>query len=130
MARNTRTYSDLDFNFMAHPVSGDVTVKYDIDAVKQSIKSLVMTKNFERPFRSSIGSQVNALLFEPSSPITSAMIERTIRDVIDSYEPRVDLLDVKVTYSPNNNSVYVTIYFKLKNTESPLSFNLILERTR
>ena len=130
MARNTRTYSDLDFNFMAHPVSGDVTVKYDVDAVKQSIKSLVMTKNFERPFRSSIGSQVNALLFEPSSPITSAMIERTIRDVIDSYEPRVDLLDVKVTYSPNNNSVYVTIYFKLKNTESPLSFNLILERTR
>jgi phage baseplate assembly protein W len=115
---------------MAHPVSGDVTVKYDVDAVKQSIKSLVMTKNFERPFRSSIGSQVNALLFEPSSPITSAMIERTIRDVIDSYEPRVDLLDVKVTYSPNNNSVYVTIYFKLKNTESPLSFNLILERTR
>jgi phage baseplate assembly protein W len=130
MARNTRTYSDLDFNFMAHPVSGDVTVKYDVDAVNQSLKSLIMTKNFERPFRSSIGSQVNALLFEPSSPITSAMIERTIRDVIDSYEPRVDLLDVKVTYSPNNNSVYVTIYFKLKNTESPLSFNLILERTR
>lgn len=130
MSRNTRTYSDIDFNFLPHPRTKDVTVKYDEEAVKQSIRSLIMTKNFERPFRSSIGSQVNALLFEPVSPLVSLMIEKSIRDAIYNHEPRVDLLDVKVAYTPENNGVYVTVYFKLKNTQTPLTVNLILERTR
>lgn len=130
MARNTRTFSDLDFNFLAHPATGDVTVRYDENAIKQSIRNLILTRNFERPFRSDIGCQVKALLFEPITPILSAMIERTISDTITNFEPRVNLLGVSVRFSPENNDAYITIAFKIKNTQTPLSVNLILERTR
>lgn len=127
---NTRTFSDLDLAFGMHPVSKDVTKKYDENAVKQSIRNLILTKNFERPFRSDIGSQVKNLLFEPMSPLTSAMIKKTIENTINSYEPRANLLDVSVLLSPDNNSVYVTIVFRIINTSTPISIDLFLERTR
>lgn len=130
MARNTRTYTDLDFNFIAHPRTGDVTVRIDEEAVKQSIRNLVMTRNFERPFRSYLGCQVMGLLFEPMSPLLTTMIEKTIGDTITNYEPRAVLLGVSVKYSPENNSVYVTVTFRIKNTTAPITINLILERTR
>jgi phage baseplate assembly protein W len=127
---NTRTFSDLDLAFGMHPVSKDVTKKYDENAIKQSIRNLILTKNFERPFRSDIGSQVKNLLFEPMSPLTSAMIKKTIENTINSYEPRASLLDVSVLLSPDNNSVYVTIVFRIINTSTPISIDLFLERTR
>jgi phage baseplate assembly protein W len=105
-------------------------VRFDEEAIKQSIRNLILTRNFERPFRSYIGSQVNTLLFEPISPLLSNMLERTIGDCINSYEPRVNLIAVNVVFSPENNDAYVTITFKIINTQTPLSVNLILERTR
>jgi phage baseplate assembly protein W len=130
MAKNTRTFTDLDFNFLSHPKTNDVTSRFDEEAIKQSIRNLILTRNFERPFRSYIGSQVNTLLFEPISPLLSNMLERTISDCINNYEPRVNLIAVNVTFSPENNDVYVIITFKIINTRTPLSVNLILERTR
>jgi phage baseplate assembly protein W len=129
MARNTRTYTDLDFNFVRHPRSGDASTRSDEEAIKQSIRNLVMTRNYERPFRSYLGSQVTALLFEPTTPLL-AMMERAISDVINNFEPRAELLGVECIVSPENNSMYVTITFKIRNTETPISVNLILERTR
>ena len=128
--RNTRTFTDLDFNFLLHPKTKDVSTRSNEEAIKQSIRNLIMTKNFERPFRSEIGCQIQSLLFEPMSPLLSAMMERTISDVINNHEPRVTLLQVSVAFSPENNDAYVSVYFKIKNTETPLNINLILERTR
>lgn len=130
MARNTRTFTDLDFNFLLHPKTGDVSTRYDEEAIKQSIRNLILTRNFERPFRSEVGCQATSLLFEPSSPMLATLVEKSIEDVINNYEPRATLLDVKAMFSPENNSMYVTITFKIKNTETPISVNIILERTR
>lgn len=130
MARNTRTYKDLDFNFTLHPKTKDVSVKYDEEAVKQSIRSLILTRNFERPFRSEIGSQITNLLFEPASPLVTAMIEKSVRDVINNYEPRAVLLDVTVGYKEDYNELIVSILFKIRNTSAPISVDVILERTR
>lgn len=130
MTRNTRTYTDLDFNFLSHPKTKDVTTRSDDEAVKQSIRNLILTRNYERPFRSYLGSQVNQLLFEPMSPLLTTMLEKSISDVINNFEPRAVLLGVSVSYSPENNSMYVTVSFKIKNTTRPLTVNLILERTR
>lgn len=130
MAKNTRTFSDIDMAFFANPVSKDVSRKYDVNAIKQSIKNIVMTKNFERPFHSDIGSQISTLLFEPITPILKATIKKTIINAITAYEPRVRLLDVTVLLSPDNNSVYVTIIFTIVNTSTPVSVDLFLERTR
>ena len=130
MARNTRTFSDLDFNFLKHPVTSDVSTRYDEEAIKQSIRNLILTKNFERPFRSNIGSQIKALLFEPISPLLANMLQNVIANTINNHEPRVDLLDVDVKFSPENNDAYVTIVFRIRNTQTPLTVNLLLERTR
>ena len=125
-----RTFSDLDLNFTANPVTKDVSKKYDENAIKQSIKNLILTQNFERPFRSDIGSQIKTLMFEPITPMLSALIKKTIQNTITSYEPRANILDISVLLSPDNNGVYVTIVFAIVNTSTPISVDLFLERTR
>lgn len=130
MARNTRTFSDLDFNFTAHPVTKDVTRKYDEEAIKQSIKNLVMTQNYERPFHSEIGSMVRGLLFEPTTPMLPIMLKRAITDTIVNFEPRAILNDVIVRFVPDSNDLAVTIEFTIINTTRPAVVNLVLERTR
>ena len=126
----TRTFSDLDLNFTANPVSKDVSRKYDENAIKQSIKNLILTKNFERPFRSDIGSQIKTLMFEPITPMLSALVKKTIQNPLNSYEPRANILDISVLLSPDNNGIYVTIVFAIVNTSTPISVDLFLERTR
>lgn len=130
MARNTRVFSDIDFNFTRHPVSGDLTRRLDDAAVKQSIKNLIMTNHFERPFHSEIGSPVMTLLFEPMTPLTTHMVRRSIIDLISNFEKRVQLLGVEVIDAEDNLSLYVTITFRIVNTERPLTLDLVLERTR
>lgn len=130
MARNTRIFSDLDLNFTAHPVTGDITRRFDENAVKASLKNLILTSNYERPFHSEIGSPVRALMFEPASPMLANLLKRAIIDVVNNFEPRVKLDDVAVNFSPENNSVYISIYFRIVNSERPLTLDLVLERTR
>lgn len=130
MPTNTRTFTDLDLNFTAHPVNKDVSIKYDEQAIKQSVKNLILTKNFERPFHSEIGSQVRGLLFEPVTEMSVAIIKRSIVDVIRNYEPRVLLVDVFVSVRPDENYVDIRIVFKIVNTATPIELTLTLERTR
>jgi phage baseplate assembly protein W len=130
MARNTRTFTDLDLNFTRHPITDDVSVKFDEQAIKQSVKNLVLTNHYERPFHPEIGSEVKALLFEPANPMTSIMLKQAIVNTINNYEPRVRLIDVIVRGSIDNNTIYVSIEFTIINTTSPITVDLVLERTR
>ena len=130
MPSNTRTFSDLDLNFTPHPVTGDVGFKYDENAVKQSVKNLVLTQNFERPFHSEIGSTIRSLLFEPATPMTKEILRKTISDTITNFEPRVELIDVMINYRQDDTSVDVRITFKVRNAFTPIDVSLTLERTR
>lgn len=130
MARNTRIFSDLDLNFTAHPVTGDVSMRYDENAIKAAVKNLVLTQNYERPFHSEIGSPVHALLFDLSTPLLAVTLQRVIADLINNHEPRVSLISVTPKVSPDNNSVYITIIFNILNTQRPITLDLVLERTR
>ena len=130
MARNARNFSDLDLNFTAHPVTKDITRRYDDNAIKQSLRNLILTANYERPFHSEIGSQVRSLLFEPASPMLAVSMRKAIFDLINNFEPRVELIDVLVDFNPDVYYIHVTIEFKIANTERPLTLDLVLERTR
>lgn len=130
MARNTRLFSDLDLNFTAHPVTGDIIRRFDENAIKQSVKNLLMTRNFERPFHSEIGSPIRALLFEPPGPMFTVMMERAILDVINNFEPRVEVTEIRVDDFSDANAVGVSIEFKIINTQRPITIDLALERTR
>lgn len=130
MARNTRIFSDLDLNFTAHPVTKDITRRYDENAVKSALKNLVQTANYERPFHSEIGSQIRSLLFEPSSPLLAQTLRQAIIDLVTNFEPRVRLLEVYTSFTPDNNSLSVRIDFTIVNTTQPLTVDILLERTR
>lgn len=130
MARNTRTFSDLDFNFTAHPVTGDIVRRFDEQSIKNALKNLILTSNYERPFHSEIGSPINRLLFEPATPMLQVMMQRAITDTVENFEPRVELLNVDVVVSEDEYTVYVTIEFRIINTTQPLTLDLTLERTR
>lgn len=130
MANNTRTFSDIDLTFSKHPVTDDIVKKYDDYAIKQSIKSLVLTKNYERPFHSEIGSPLLALMFEPVSPASAQLIKKVIEQTIINFEPRVVLTEVQVKFSPDNNAVYASITYSIINTTTPQTLNLTLKRTR
>jgi phage baseplate assembly protein W len=130
MARNTRLFTDIDLNFTAHPVTKDITRRFDDNAIKASVKNLLLTRNFERPFHSEIGSPIRALLFELPGPMFTVMLQRAIIDVINNFEPRVEIIDVRINDASDNNAVYVTLEFKIVNTERPITLDLTLERTR
>lgn len=123
-------FSDLDLNFGLHPVTHDVTAVYDEQAIKGSIRNLILTSNYERPFHPEIGSQVRSLLFEPDSPLLATVIQKSIEQTISNYEPRVKLTRVVVDMSSDSNSLYVTIEFKIVNTSVVQEMDVILTRTR
>ena len=130
MARNTRIFSDLDLNFTAHPVTKDIAIRYDENAIKTALKNLIFTQNYERPFHSEIGSPIKAMLFDLATPVLIATLDRILTDLITNFEPRVVLLNVESNISPDENSVYITITFSIMNTTRPLTLDVVLERTR
>lgn len=130
MARQYRVYSDLDAVFAANPVTGDISIRKDEAAVKFAVKNLVLTKNFERPFDSSIGSQMYNFLFEPIDDTTIILMKQVITKSILDHEPRVDLTSIDINPTPDRNQIVVTINFKIKNTEKPLNITFTLDRTR
>lgn len=130
MARNTRTFKDLDLNFNAHPATGDVTMKYDDEAIKQSIRSLVLTQHYERPFHPEIGSSVRGMLFDNPGPMQTNLLRRTITDVIENFEPRAQVLDIQIRYEPDQNGCDIRITFLIRNTATPVELYLTVERTR
>jgi len=130
MSINTRTYTDLDFLFVPNPNTGDISKKFDDNAIKQSIRSLLLTRNYERKFHSDIGSPLHQLLFEPSGPMLNQVLKQTITNMIHKYEPRVVIQTILVNTDSDNNEVFINIIFNIINTTRPLSLDLVLQRTR
>jgi phage baseplate assembly protein W len=130
MATLSRIYSDIDFTFTKKPVTGDVALSYDEQAVIRSIRNLLSTKNYERPFNPDLGSTLSALLFENISPMTSLAIENEIKRTIKNYEPRANIKDIVVNSQPDQNAYNVTLSFYIENATLPTTVTLLLERNR
>jgi len=128
-------YSDLDLDFIAHPTTKDVVKKRGFDAIKRSIRNLVLTNFYDKPFRSYIGSNVQKILFDNINPFTAIFLRDAIEEVITNFEPRVKLREdvsngIVVNVSSDNNGYDVTISFTILNTGAPVTFSLFLERLR
>jgi phage baseplate assembly protein W len=128
--RKTRQYADLNLSFTSHPATADVTKKLDEEAVKASIRNLISTRHYERPFHPEIGCQIYALLFENYSPITRQVMKKTIFDVIEKFEPRVQVMDVVIRDKPDNNSIDLEILFKVINSDRPITLRTAISRIR
>ena len=84
-----RWYTDIDLNLTPHPSSKDLTLKYDKDAVKRSLRNIMLTNDYERPFKPNFGANLRAQLFELADDITKYEIRKQITEAIEDYEPRV-----------------------------------------
>lgn len=130
MATLTKVFSDIDLTFTKKPVTGDIALSYDNQAVIRSVRNLILTQHYERPFNPELGSAVNALLFEPCTSLSARNIEKEIQNVLANYEPRVDNVTVRATPSPDQNSYAITITFFIQNLTVPTTITMILERNR
>ena len=130
MANLTKIYSDIDFTFTKKPVIGDVALSYDELAVVRSIRNLLLTKHYERPFNPDIGSNIDAILFEPISPVTATSLEKEVELVIKNYEKRAKLKEITIVPYPDKNAYDITISFYIENATLPTSVTLLLERNR
>jgi len=125
-----KRYVDIDFDFQAHPVSGDLVLKKNEEAIKKSVKSLILTNKYERPFQPSINGRVRQLLFENMTPVTGVNLRSNIEDVLQQHEPRIDVLAVNVNQNEDMNSIEVTIEFAIKNQPDVVTLTTVLERNR
>ena len=126
----TRTYVDLDLDFARHPITNDIVKIDDVEAVKRSVRNLINTQFYERPFHPELGCGVRQLLFEPFTPVTSIFIRRKVEEVITNYEPRARLDQVIVTESPDRNAIEVRVVFYCMNIANPVTVLTTLQRIR
>ena len=126
----TREYKDLDLNFMVHPIRKDINKVTNQMAVINSIKNIILTSHYEKPFQPDFGSNVRNLLFENLDIITASALEREIEQTIRNFEPRVRVVSVKAIPDFNNNGFSVQMEFYIINQTAPVSISFLLERLR
>tara|TARA_Y100000296_G_scaffold38974_1_gene45074 strand:+ start:363 stop:761 length:399 start_codon:yes stop_codon:yes gene_type:complete len=127
---NLNRYKDLDLNFIAHPTTGDVVQKIGLDAIKRSVRNLIYTRKNEKPFQPDIHSKIRNLLFEPATPLVKIELRKSIENVLRTHEPRIKLLDVRISASPDQNTYNVTITYRVENFPEPQNISVQLERLR
>tara|TARA_Y100000741_G_C18085155_1_gene490330 strand:- start:121 stop:561 length:441 start_codon:yes stop_codon:yes gene_type:complete len=118
--RNVRQYKDLDLFFAKKSGSKDIRKVTDIQAVKRSVRNLVLLNHYEKPFHPEIGSGIRDMLFENMSTMTAIILARKIEDVIENFEPRVRLISVRADPNLDRNEYEVTIEFFVVNTPTEL----------
>lgn len=126
-----RVYSDIDFAFRANPVTGDIALKKNEQAVKQSVLNILLTKRGERPFDPSFGSDITSQLFENFDPIVETLLDDQIRTALRNYEPRVRVLSVNVEGSPNQNRMNISVEIEIQSPDRTVtSVDFSVERLR
>ena len=127
---NQVVYKDFDTLFNIHPVTRKLNVLTNVDAVVRSVKNLVLTNKGERPYQPFLGCDVRNRLFELNDGFTEDEIVENIQEVIGEYEPRAELIDVIANVRPDQNSVDVTITFRVINQTEISTVNILLEKVR
>tara|TARA_Y100000816_G_scaffold22849_1_gene14698 strand:+ start:249 stop:650 length:402 start_codon:yes stop_codon:yes gene_type:complete len=129
--RISRAFKDISLSFTPHPVTKDLTILKNENAIKKSVRNLVQTIPTERFFNSVLGSEVRDSLFEFVDFGTASVIQDQILNTIENFEPRVDDVSVEVEPRPDTNEFEVTVFFTIVGQETPVQeFTFILEATR
>ena len=128
--RVNRIYKDLNLDFLRNPTTSDVTKLEDVEAVKRSVKNLIQTNHYERPFHPELGSDVRSMLFEPMTPLTALNLQRKVAEVLNNFEPRINLQQVLASPDLDKNSYALKILFYVVGSNQPVEVETFLERLR
>ena len=128
--KKNRIYTDIDLSFGVNAFSGDINKKLDVNAVKQSIKNLLLTQSGEKPFHPEIGSPLYGLLFENMRPGMETVISSRIQDVVTAFEPRCKMKVVETQADYDKNTYNVSMFFHVVGVNEPQSMHMELKRLR
>lgn len=123
-------FKDLDLNFTAHPVKKDVSKNLNEMAIINSVKNLVLTNHYERPFQPEIGSNVRKLLFENVDNFIASQLESALEETVTNFEPRVQISKITAVPSPDENRYNIQMEFFIINQTNPILIRFFLERVR
>ena len=125
-----KPWRDLDLSLKIHPIRKDIIPLKDDAAIKNAVKNLLVSNFFERPFQPTLGANLRGLLFEPADAITKLDLKQGIRRVLDTHEPRIKVLNIKVLEESDNNSYRITVNFLIKEYDTAESVEIVLRRLR
>lgn len=128
--RKEERYSDFTINFNKNPQTGNLAKITDEQAIKQHLRSLILTNFGERFYNQTFGSNIKSLLFEQYGPDSESMLKTVIRQAIITNEPRVGVIDVQVADDPERNAFTVNLFFSVININDPLQLELTIKRVR
>ena len=128
--QSVRTFKDLNLDFARNTVTNDVQTVDNVNAVKRSVRNLIQTNFYERPFQPELGCGVRELLFEPFTPLTKIHLENKIEEVLVNNEPRVEVQNVAVDDDQDRNRLVVDIYFYVVGVPGPQVVETFLQRIR
>jgi len=130
LSTNNRQWADLDLDFVKHPITKDIVKKTNVEAVKRSVRNLILTNRYDKFFHPEVDGGVTRHLFGLSTAHTMHDIEIAVKTCLSNYEPRVVVNSVLVGGDLDNNGFNVSIFFTVINTPEPIEISLFLERVR
>ena len=128
--RSSKIYKDLNLGFEQNTATKDIQKIKDVEAVKRSVRNLINTNHYEKPFHPEIGSNLRAMLFELMSPQMNHLISKQIENLINNYEPRCNLVQVYTQPRIDRNGYSVQISFRVQNHPDEVIVESFLERLR
>lgn len=123
-------YSDFGRNLAVHPVSSDLSRKTNEEAIKESIRNLILTDRGERLFQPNIGCDIRKLFFANQGPETADVMKRLIEETIANYEPRCEIVGIDIGGLIDSNTINISIVFTLVNYDDEITVNLAMDRIR
>ena len=128
--RSNRIYADLNLSFTKNPATKDVARLFDVQAIKRSVKNIILTNKYEKPFNSDFGCNLRGFLFENITEPLLVIIKDRVAMAIEKYEPRVSVEDVVVREDVDKNGLSIMVSFLINGTEAPVSVSTFLQRVR
>ena len=123
-----RWYTDFDINMTLHPQTGDVSLKYDLNAVKRSIRNILSTEVYQRPFKPGLGTNLSSRLFDLWDITTATVFEQDLKDILRNLEPRAHFTDIFADMY--DHELHLTMIFTILNDPRPHNLDIVLERVR
>ena len=115
----SRSFKDINLSFKRHPVTNDVVVIRDEDAIKRSVKNIIFTILGEKPFEPNFGSVINESLFDLNTSLNEIRVADEISASLRNYEPRISDIDVTVTVAPDTNEMNCTVQYEIVGLPTP-----------
>lgn len=128
--RERNIYKDFDLSFTMNPLTKDIGVKTDVNAIIQAVKNLLNTNYYERPFEPRIGSKIRSILFEPADPITISDLRSAIAETIGNYEPRVLVKDIEIKDLSDKNAYHINLIMVIQGYSESREVAITLKRLR